>query len=189
MANQGYHVLLSNPKEVEHIFDSDKYLVSQAKDYADYTYGRLVGKKSFSALSNSPPVDLSRWKIMRDIFATKIASGPNHLDLISQYSFRFLQGKIIHTDYYLRRAAKKLVSNFDKKEGKKKYDPSDDETNSILELGCSFAYGSDFCHQVRFLTQSFRALLASSSFCVGHTGSSKVGQVHQVRQEVDRFLL
>lgn len=87
LANEGMHVLLSNPSYADHVFKSDKYLVAADKEYFDYTYGRLVGFKdgtSFTAMSNSHPSNLDRWQRMRAIFESSIASGPSQLAAISQ---------------------------------------------------------------------------------------------------------
>lgn len=86
LANEGKHVLLSNPQEASRVLESDKYLVSDKKEYHDYTYGRLVGQKNgkpFTSISNSRPADLDAWRRQKSILQTSLSA--DRLALLSQY--------------------------------------------------------------------------------------------------------
>jgi hypothetical protein len=130
----GTNVLLSNPSDLGHIFESDNYLIRNKMDYSDYTYGRLVGYKDgteFTALSNSHESELFKWKRLRWIMDTQITSrtGPDYLAQVNA-------------------AGRKLVSTLGKHVGKK-YTPYDDIVATALEQSCDLTYGADYCNRVR----------------------------------------
>lgn len=139
LSNDGNNILLSNANDLGKIFESDKYWLRSRMDYSDFTYGRMVGYKDgtpFTALSNSHPSELYKWKRLRTIFDTQITpANINQLPTINV-------------------SAKKLLATFDQHVGKK-YDAADDETGVALELACSLAYGDDFCQRDPARLQQF----------------------------------
>jgi cytochrome P450 len=129
LSRGGDIVLLSHPKELQHIFESPIYYKRMPLDYSDYTYGRIAGFKNNTYVMAPSNGWGDRTTLMRNLLLKGVSrkGASNYFPIFNKFS---------------KHLVRSLIANGKKS---KKYNPLTDIRTYYEACQCESLFGKEEC--------------------------------------------